>query len=476
MNENKPNNEEDLLKQKLEKFELPVEDFVFEAIQTEVAPASSKPQKGIWFWTVLIGSVVIVFVGLLFFLGPFDEPAAQDPGKTPGNVEVNEPQVAVPYGTTENEAPVTSLQNNKVQEGEDVEPSGPQSEKGKAKLEPATQPRALGTSEILASSANVPQKESTQAAGQNALSQKASDGSSGQDIPDLKEHSSGLENPEKNALTGEGTSILGTGMVVDRHLPDEIAVTDTLRNNSANNFPSQPEPEGSGEAVVVDNPTDSTGISGEGLRLEEKAPTTKFGLQAFGGVGFSYRILRSPANEALQAHKNEHERYGLSFSFGLGGRYYFTDALYAGAGFGYASYSERYAFHHDSISHSTANTYNYIQVPFTLGVRLFERDRLALYGQVGIVWNVLTEAQSSWVDPHSLSAVSHSNTGPMHPFQENAFQSTLGLDIAFKLNAHWQVNLMPNASIFLNSVYLQSTNLDQKPYAGSLHIGVTRRF
>jgi hypothetical protein len=143
---------------------------------------------------------------------------------------------------------------------------------------------------------------------------------------------------------------------------------------------------------------------------------------------------------------------------------------------GYASFSERYAFHHDVITHETTNTYNYFQVPATVGIRLFESKRFLLNAQGGMVWNVLTEAQSSWVDPNDLQAVSHSNVGAQHPFQENTWESILGLEIAFKINPRWQISLIPSASIFLNSVYQESTNLDQKPYSGFVNVGILRRF
>ncbi len=473
MSKDKQNKTEDLLKQKLEKFELPVEDFVFDAIQTKIT--APKRKQGVWFWAVLIGSVVPLLVALLFFFNPFGKSSIQDPGTIPGDTEINEPQSDAPYGIPKDEEPTENLESEKIpvdvksnRPGENLPKSGQQS-------------RVVVTSSSLASPANVFVKEPAQATTQNVLDEGASQLSSVEHTPDLTANSA--RQPE-TAVTQGAPDALVTDTVSSHESFENTAATNALRNNSTNSLPSdEPEKPGLVEAIVLNNSVDSADAVSEDKLLtdlisEEEVPGTlsKFSLQALGGVGFSYRILRSPANEELQTHKNDHERYGLTFSFGLGARYHISDALYVGVGLGYASYSERYDFHHDTISHSTVNTYNYIQVPLTLGIRLFNSKRLALYGQMGMVWNSLTEAQSSWVDPNSLSAVSHSNTGSKHPFQENTFQSTLGLDIAIKLNEHWQVNLIPSASIFLNSVYLQSTNLDQKPYSGSLNIGITRRF
>ncbi|HBF18975.1 MAG TPA: hypothetical protein DDW81_02695, partial [Cryomorphaceae bacterium] len=189
---------------------------------------------------------------------------------------------------------------------------------------------------------------------------------------------------------------------------------------------------------------------------------------AQGGVGASYRILHIKPDEDLQTHKNKHERSGLTFNYSIGVRYRLNPKIYIATGLGYASFSERYAFHHDVINHTTVNTYDYLQVPVIVGLRIWHSKNIALHGQLGVVWNSLTAAQSSWVDPDNLTAVSHSNHGSQSPFQGNTFEGIGGFDLSYAINDRWKIHLMPQASIFLNSVYLNSTQLEQRPYAGTL--------
>lgn len=538
------NSNEDLLRQKLQGFEMPVEDFVFEAIEAQIVPPPPKRKRGILFWATT-GTALLVLLALALIFNPFNESATPDFDTLPNNSEINQPQPAASNKVLEDEEFSADHQSDRNQP-DTIKTKNAQNIKGEDALKSRQQSQATVIPNTSVMSANDASQEPENPQTINTLNGGLAERSSLQDTPDLVMKSPSSQNPTKNSST-EGTlssPVIGIGKESqstkdltsadelqnspakslssnDAETPDlaanspssqnptnnasvqkasdipiaeatrdntsakDLTAVDALQDNPAVNSISE-EIETSddvAEAIAVNDSLNAQDILDNGnlptsINPEQVASTkaSKFSAQVFGGGGFSYRILKSAANEELEIHKNDHERSGLSYSFGLGVRYHINEVFYTGLGVGYASYSERYSFNHDLIAHSTANTYNYLQVPLVLGVRLLDAKRVALYAQIGLVWDHLTEAQSSWVDPNSLMAVSHSNAGQQHPFQENAFQGTFGFDVAIKLNNHWQLNLMPSAGIFLNSIYLQSTNLDQKPYSGSLNLGITRRF
>ncbi len=453
------NTTEDLLRQKLEGFELPVEDSVFDNIQSEINHVPEPAKKKGGGWRLLLGALLaligIVLIGLFYPFNTTQEQTAEPPVDSAVQEE-SQPIQNTPESyqvDTKEKSPSGLSRNGELPVNQKIAPAQKDREGGQAsRTFKSTVPLQASSPNIV--SARVPTGNKGSVAQNTALINNTA--------PVLKEYE---ESKEPMAAS---PSSLKTSVEAEKK-----------RESTQNTASAQPP-----EKLVANG---SPAISNDTLNpnylpvnktdfATDVSDRKRFEIMARGGLGFSYRILRIKPDEDLQTHKNQHERSGLTFNYTLGLRYHFHPKMYLSSGLGYASFSERYAFHHDVINHTTVNTYNYLQVPLIAGIQLWQYKNTILYGQLGVVWNSLTTAQSSWVNPHNLEAVSHTNDGSEHPFQKNTFEGLAGFDLAFSLNERWSIHLMPQAGIFLNSVYLQSTQLEQKPYAGSINIGVSRKF
>lgn len=480
MNEDKQNSTDDQLRKKLEGFEMPVEDFVFDAIEAEIAPPPPERKRGLWFWVMMIASITGVLLASVFVFNPLRGNRAEEkPVDSIDQTEISNTNTEPSKGQLTNDTGIAERQKDQFEPVKQAKPlSAGTSESKEASRSTISSDFSVSTSVPLTNTsisqdtkANLSKSTIKQPISNNA-SDKTDDLSRPQDVLNNAINEEAITTPVATALiekepgngqVSPGITAKDPGVPPLQALPeDPISPADP---DKPLDFSNQ-----------QDDTTNNLPLPAIPTPDRESTGSSRFSIQLHSGVGFSYRILRIAPNQDLQVHKNDHERSGITFNAGLGVRYAFNERWYVMAGLGYASYSERYGFQHDIITHSTANTYNYIQVPLAVGGRIASFKRIDLYGQAGVVWNSLTDAQSSWVDPDALVAVSHSNSGPSHPFQENTVQATLGLDLALNLNQRWRIHFIPTASIFLQSVYLKSTNLDQKPYAGSLNVGISRRF
>lgn len=201
-----------------------------------------------------------------------------------------------------------------------------------------------------------------------------------------------------------------------------------------------------------------------------------FSLLIFFGGGGSYRNLSSDVHSELINHKNNQDNYGLVNDIGLSLQYSFTNHSYFRLGMTYKSYSEKYAFTHDIISHATSNNYNYFQSLIGYGQPFFIKKKHRLFIQGGFKWNLLSTAKSSWVDPELLEVVEHSNSDNNQPFQNNTYAFFGGLDYQFAVNESLAIHLMPTYDQFLKSIYQSTTEINQRPYSIVLNFGISYRF
>ncbi|MCC7453668.1 MAG: hypothetical protein IT222_05845, partial [Crocinitomix sp.] len=147
---------------------------------------------------------------------------------------------------------------------------------------------------------------------------------------------------------------------------------------------------------------------------KEKLP---FKLLAYGGLGESFRTLKSDSQTLLVDHKNAHETYSACYELGLLADFGLSQTLFIRTGVSYKFYSEKYDFQHDLITHRTKNDYQYFQVPLRLGWNVLQTKRSTLGLIGGIQANVLFSAQSSWVDPTSFTPIAHNTLGTSSPFR-----------------------------------------------------------
>lgn len=234
------------------------------------------------------------------------------------------------------------------------------------------------------------------------------------------------------------------------------------------------------EVILPDTTiTESISInSTEVTKIEVKDNKKKkpFSIMLTGGVGTSFRTLRSNTHGDLVIHKNDHETFGNAFDVGINVQFDLNSKLFLRSGFNYKFYSDKYDFHHDIIVHTTRNDYQYIQVPLSLGWRAlnFGKSDLSLIG-IG-KWSRLYAAQSSWVDPSLLTPVAHNHQGGDTPFRKSTFGIGLVLDYRVQLSEKWNFHFIPGIDCFASSVYKRSTDIYQRPYALNADIGISYNF
>jgi len=483
MDEQGKNSTEELLRQKLEDFRLPVEDSVFENIQSEInkPPVGENGNRKRLGWILL---ALLLLVGIIItpvFISSEakqrkEKPAEENITLPQSDFSTDEQPDEVKSDELENTSNSISNQQNTADQPTSKKkvPASIPAEPDKTALVPVSGNSAVIPASVLPKKTNTnpsfssSEISATKPGMENANSAENTSVSINSDQPDQSvEEKADLSTPAAFDTEVYAGSKDQSPDSESTHLPEPAGAEESPQDKD---LAVNPETSDMGDTLlsaseeVVETPK------------ENVSRHSRFSIVAQGGVGYSYRSLRIEPNQDLEAHKDSHERAGLTYNYSLGVRYHFRENMYLATGLGYASFSEHYDFHHDVISHTTVNTYNYLQVPLIFGLRIWHSNKLNLYGQLGASWNSLLNAQSSWVDPHDLKAVSHTNSDPQQPFQDNTFEGIAGFDLAFSINPKWRIHLMPQAGIFLNSVYLQSTQLEQKPYAGSINLGISRRF
>jgi hypothetical protein len=201
-----------------------------------------------------------------------------------------------------------------------------------------------------------------------------------------------------------------------------------------------------------------------------------FKLLAYGGVGESFRTLKSDSHSLLVDHKNAHETYSACYELGLLADFGLSQTLYIRTGVSYKFYSEKYDFQHDLITHRTKNDYQYFQVPLRLGWNVLQTKRYTLGLIGGIQANVLFSAQSSWVDPTSLTPIAHNTLGTSSPFRSITGAVNFGIDYSFLFAKKWRFHVIPSVDRFAFSVYKRNTDLNQKPYSFNIDVGFSFSF
>lgn len=195
-----------------------------------------------------------------------------------------------------------------------------------------------------------------------------------------------------------------------------------------------------------------------------------------GGIGISYRTLNSNVHHELVNHKNMAEHAAISSSAGV----YGVARLYKHFGFKsgltFLRVGERYHFENDHASHETVNTYSYLNLDLKLNQTLFCSGPLRLDFAVGTKVNLLTNAQSSWLDPHSFEAVFHENTGQHSPFRDYNLVWSADFTSYYFFSRKGFVGLTVEADRFHNSVYKDAVGLDQRPYAIQTYFNIGFRF
>lgn len=262
-----------------------------------------------------------------------------------------------------------------------------------------------------------------------------------------------------------------------REMPTVVKNTTAQMVDSVKEDTNDQPPAAKPEPVhqLTNRTTDDGGTSTAGS-LTKRGFFDALRLMPFYGYGMSNRKLSSKELGDLVDHKNDHETASNTNRFGLRMNYHFRNKSFIGAGLEYTSYGEHYDFQHDIVTHETDNKYQYVQVSLSYGQHLWGKGRHDLFALVGGKWSLLDRAQSSWVDTQQLTVVSHNNRGIGQPFRNNTYVLFGGLEYSFRLNDRFRLHVFPVYDRFLSSVYNTDTDLDQKQYSMSMNVGISIGF
>jgi len=434
------------LSEQADQFELPVEDFVWDAIESEVFP--QKKKRGFFFW-FKIGTGVL-FIGLLtaasllLFSYPNSGLNQQKRFLEDKNKMARHPQSfaqeTIKKDTNESvradaDFNTTSLTTQAYSAQQTGSHFAAINTNKSNENKPITSTKAVRKTEEPASN-NQMMTLNDQTEASIATSTEQGNIATTQ-----------ANEADKNADTIHAISLLPSAEMA------ETKDTDTTQNLSM----------------------DSLNIINKSSDDPSKA-SSRFSILLHGGVGESFRILTSSSHHDLIVHKNDHETFGGCFAMGADLQFKLNDRFILRTGLGYKFYSDKYDFQHDLISHRTRNDYQYVQVPLIFGYSLWSNDRSDLYLLGGGNANFLRSAQSSWIDPGLLIPVAHSSQSTNTPFRSFTTAITLGLDYNFQISNRLKLHFIPSVDSFLNSIYKRETDLNELPYSFNLDIGISYNF
>jgi hypothetical protein len=423
--------EEDItnkLRSQSQEFQLPVEEFVWDAIEAGIAEPPQRKKRG-FIWLFILAGLFATSLVLAFFIQGVGEKNqfARLNQSTSGLANKSNPTKSNVIIDTVN-ATESESRDKAIAEVSDA---------------------SLAQNQVNQTNSSKNQKIKPDGATQNNSSK-----SSGENKNEILT-SNALVSIENNTnLTQEDSEPeVDQAPKITPVREDDLVDKKNDSSKTAENTTSAPQP-------------DSTKLIAE--TSKDKLP---FKLLAYGGLGESFRTLKSDSHSLLVDHKNEHETYSACYEIGLLADFGLSPTLFLRTGIAYKFYSEKYDFQHDLITHRTKNDYQYFQVPLRLGWNVLQTKRSSLGLIGGIQANILFSAQSSWVDPTSLTPIAHNTLGTSSPFRSMTGAVNFGIDYSLLLAKKWRFHVIPSVDRFAYSVYKRNTDLNQKPYSFNVDVG-----
>lgn len=192
-----------------------------------------------------------------------------------------------------------------------------------------------------------------------------------------------------------------------------------------------------------------------------------------GGIGLSYRTLHSDVHHQLVDHKNQSEHSTISQSFGITSSIPLFRTTGIKTGLTYLRVGERYHFENDHAAHATTNYYDYFNLDLKVNQMVVCKNRLRVDIAAGTKFNLLNNAESSWLDPNTFEPVLHNDEGEASPFRTYNLVWSAEISGYYFVTQKVYLGLTFEADRFQNSIYKNEVQLDQRPYAfqGYLDIG-----
>lgn len=443
------------LQERADQFEMPVEDFVWDAIERENFPKEKKRRS--LFWWKLGASVFLIGLITSILTSQY---GIQDTTETTGEKTVVYKPIEQRSATNEASPPITQA---------------------------LTLANPVTADAPLKSQVSVDQKKSivnSKDDNNNNNNENALDFSKANKPSSLKTDS---DSP-KSILDSNSGRVAAESIELSSKTDSDFenSAVDTFESNiSESNLPRadiQKSSSSKGETETVSEKDSKNKVTNSTLPEEailvdnDTKKDTRFAILIRGGFGESFRILSSNMHQDLIAHKNDHESFGGCFAGGIDFQFPLSERFILRTGLGYKFYSDKYDFQHDIITHRTRNDYQYMQIPLIVGYSVLNRPKSELLILAGGNANLLSSAQSSWVDPNLLVPVAHSSDSNNTPFRSFTGAITLGLDYNVQLSKNFRLHFIPSVDTFFNSIYKRETDLNELPYSFNMDVGISYNF
>jgi len=240
------------------------------------------------------------------------------------------------------------------------------------------------------------------------------------------------------------------------------------------------------KGVVKDSGEDPQSMGIEELSEEEASSlvvdsdsassSSNWSIDVLVGPSFNSRSLAVEGNRALETHKNENDRSAVTYNVEVDVRRRFGEKWSASLGFMALKVDEKYDFSSAAVNHSALNEYDYFSIPLAVQYALYQNKDVTLFVGAGGQYNLLSKGQSSWLDPIDFSEQTHNNRGSEHPFSESTWALNAQVGLRYAWSDRIDFLLQMRGMRFMNSIYKESTTINQRPYAFQPYVGLGVKF
>lgn len=256
------------------------------------------------------------------------------------------------------------------------------------------------------------------------------------------------------------------------------------------------------------SPSINQNIVGAKFELEENPSSVKrksYFIEAYGGPSIAFRRFSSNHNLMLN-HKQEAESELLSYDWGLAfgvkkGNWEFSLGAQVerlGEKYDYHGLKEVHdtsitshqhpldptvmvydtlvEVHQNEVGHKTQNIYNYLTIPINVGYNFKVSPNFSIVPVITTGFNILLNAQASWLDPESLEAVAHSSSDNTNAYRKFNFSNKIQVGLHYSLTDKITFNVRPEAAMLWQSVFNNSEFLNHRPYSIDANLGLRYQF
>jgi len=131
---------------------------------------------------------------------------------------------------------------------------------------------------------------------------------------------------------------------------------------------------------------------------------------------------------------------------------------------------------YDSIQHqiiqSPLYTYNYIVVPIKIGYKFFQKNKLSIAAETGLLYSYLTRTYYPTVtyNNNDSQLIGISNNTPQRT--EHNFRVHIALRLNYNITKSISICAQPEFTKYINSIYDQSKSIQARPYTMGIRFGI----